>query len=227
MKRWGRIGGAAALVLAPWLMAATTAYIQQSGVVTYSHLAAWAAPGVLMDAGTSDSGIISTLGILANGGTPFCLNSAPVGQPRLKFCLAVQNGVAATMSLYSYNGEAIVPFQLNINGTIYPFPLPPGSLGVFRQISSGSSDTASTLDGNLAWNSATALAKTESLYACSTGSKGNLLTVSDEKGTAGTYPITLSPSGGNTINNASTYIMAFNNQSVTMVCDGAGNWIVQ
>lgn len=228
MRFKGRLGTAIALVLAPWLAAASTLYIVQSGNVTFSHLATWAASGVLQDAGTSDTGNITTLGILANGGTPFCINTAPPGSARLKFCLGVQSGSAATISLFAYNGASLVPLNININGTIYPFPSgAPTTLGTLRVVASGTSDTATSLDGTIAWNSSSALGKSEALYACGSNAQGHLVTIKDEAGTAGTYPITVSPAGGNTIDNGSTYIMAFNYQSTTFQCAGSsGNWIV-
>lgn len=222
-----KVLGAIAVVMAPWLIAAGASYIIQSGNVTYGHLATWAGSGVLQDAGTSDIGNINTEGITANGGTPFCISTAKSPAARVKFCLGVQAGNAATMSIFSYNGAAVVPFNININGTIYPFPATPTTLGTLRVVSSGTTDSATSLDGTIAWNSSSASGKTETLYACGSGGKGSIVTVTDEIGTAGTYPITVAPSGVNTINNASTYIMAFNYQSVTFQCAGAGNWIVQ
>lgn len=222
----GRLCAAIALVLAPWLAAAGAAYIVQSGNVTYGHLSTWAASGTLQDAGTSDTGNINTLGIIANGGTPLCINTAPVGSPRLKFCLAAQTGSAATISLYAYNGAATVPLNININGNIYPFPGTPTTLGTLRTVSSGTTDTASSADGTIAWNSSSTSAKTESLYSCSSSAKGLQVTVKDEYGSAGTYNISIAPAGSDTIDAATSYYLAFNYQSATFQCNGAGNWLV-
>lgn len=227
---WKRLATTLALVLVPSLLLAQSSppFIQQSGNVTNGHATSWVAPGTVQDAGTSDIGNINTLGITANGGTPLCISTAKSPNPRVKFCLGVLTGSAATLSIFSYNGAAVVPFDLNINGIIYPFPVTPSSLyGALRIIASGTTDSATSLDVTLAWNSASASGKTETLYACSSGSKGGIIIVKDEKGTAGTYPITVAPSGINTIDNAATYIMAFNYQSTQFQCDGLGNWLVQ
>lgn len=97
-----------------------------------------------------------------------------------------------------------------------------------RIVASGTSDIATTADCSVAWNSATAAAKTEFLYACITTTKSNVLYVSDEKGTASSdYPITVSPSGSNTIANLPAYYLYFAGQSQRFQCDGAGNWILQ
>lgn len=225
VERWLKI---AALFAWPVLVAAGSQFIVQSGNVTGGHAMSWASSGVAQDAGTSATGNISSLGVYGNGGTPFCVNSAQSSTAaRVVLCMGTQLNNSAYLSLSSQNGAATVPFDLVINGIVYPFPGTPSTIGTLRQVSSGTTDSATSADGTVAWNSSSALAKTESLYACSSGSRGNLLTVVDEKGTAGTYPITLSPAGGNTINGGSTYIMAFNNQSTTLQCAGSdGNWVV-
>lgn len=107
-----------------------------------------------------------------------------------------------------------------------------GLIGI-RPISTGASDFATAADfpaiGGQAifWNSATAAAKTEHLPACTAGLTAGLGTIVDEYGTAGTYHITLTPNGTDTINSASTFPMNFSQQSTTIQCNGSGNWVVQ
>ena len=97
---------------------------------------------------------------------------------------------------------------------------------LLRVISSGTTDTASTTDGTIAWNSSSASGKTENLYACNGGSNGKVLYVKDAIGTASTYQITLVPNGSDTIDGSASYFLAFNYQSATLQCLGAtNNWM--
>lgn len=102
-----------------------------------------------------------------------------------------------------------------------------------RVISSGSTDTAATSDNVILWNSPSFLPKTESLPNCTVATSGLRLTVTDEIGGAtpssgaSVYPITINPFGANTINGVASYVLNFNQQSVTMVCDGVSNWVIQ
>lgn len=168
-----------------------------------------------------------------------------------------QTDSATTLFIQGVNGLATPSFYLNIGGVIYPFPGPgngdvlgPSSAvsgdtvcfntttgkliadcgpspNAFRNISSGTTDTATVSDNTIAWNSSSASGKTETLYACGSGQKGFPLYIKDEVGTAGTYPITLAPNGGNTIDNSALAYVAFNLQGVQLRCNGLGNWIVQ
>lgn len=95
-----------------------------------------------------------------------------------------------------------------------------------RTIASGASDTATSSDSTVAWNSATASSKTETIPACNSGNNGLLLRIKDERGTAATYPIAVTPASG-TIDGNASYLMTFNLQGITLQCDGtASNWIL-
>lgn len=141
------------------------------------------------------------------------------------------------------------PGDMLCRGTSFWTALPPGGAGqilesngttgcpqwatssaltpLLRAITSGSSDTALTTDGTIVWKSATALGKSESLYACNSGNNGKVLYIKDGQGTAGTYPITITPNGSDNIDGASTYIMAYNYQAIMLQCYGASTqWIV-
>lgn len=109
-----------------------------------------------------------------------------------------------------------------------PLWVTPGSTfnNPIRIISSGTTDTATSTDGTVAWNSASASAKSQTIYACAAGVNGRSLIIKDEKGTAGTYNVTITPVSG-TIDNASNFTLQFNLQSVTLQCDGTNtNWLV-
>lgn len=96
------------------------------------------------------------------------------------------------------------------------------------RVTGGSSTTVSSNLANQAivWASATTSAKTTTLYGCATGFSGYTVAVTDAQGTAATYNVTITPSSG-TINGASSLVMSVNNESVTAVCDGNTNWVIQ
>lgn len=100
--------------------------------------------------------------------------------------------------------------------------------GAIRTISTGATDNALVIDQTVYWNSNTNTAKTENLLACAAGNNGQIQTFKDEKGNATTYNVTLTASGGTTIEGSSAYAMAFSRQSTTVQCDGPNaNWNVQ
>ena len=92
-----------------------------------------------------------------------------------------------------------------------------------RIISSGTSDTASASDHLIAWNSASASAKTETIPSPTL--IGDTYVIKDAYGNAATYNITITPVSG-TIDNASSYVLNSNLQSVTIVANGSSNWMV-
>lgn len=119
------------------------------------------------------------------------------------------------------------------NGIIQDCGFPPASsVGscLYRAISTGTTDAAVTTDCTIAWNSAATGAKTEVLFACATSTKSAKLTVLDQKGTAGLYPITIQANGTNKLIyvgvSYSTLSMPFGGQSYNIQCDGTGNWVV-
>lgn len=58
------------------------------------------------------------------------------------------------------------------------------------------------------------------------GQSGRIVVVLDGKADAATNNITITPSAGQTIDGAATYVMALGRQSVVMVFDGGTNWNV-
>lgn len=95
------------------------------------------------------------------------------------------------------------------------------------------SDALQTTDLGLgktvAWDSATPANKTELLttngIACNSATR--VFTIKDEIGTAGTYPITVTPQINDKIDGAGTFILNSNFESITLQCDGASNWLVE
>lgn len=120
------------------------------------------------------------------------------------------------------------------NGIIQDCGFPPAAnvpgACAYRAISAGTSDLATTADCSIAWASAATGTKTEFLYACSSATKSYSLRVSDQQGTASTYPITLTANGTNKIvvpgGQISSYTITFSGQSSSIQCDGTGLWIL-
>ena len=96
-----------------------TSTVLQSGTITRNHLATWAAPGVIGDAGSSLTPGISSLGIFSNGGLPLAIaNTSTPGEPsgpysQLGFGISQ---TAAYLNVQSYNGAAPLPLDFIING---------------------------------------------------------------------------------------------------------------
>lgn len=200
-------------------------YVQQTTVPnppTAGHPPVWVRNGIIGDPGPATNSTATEFGLTKNGGLPFCIRTSPTNTYAL-MCMSISDSAAA-LSIQGYN-EATPNFCIIINNICYSVT-GGGSSTALRVIPSGSSDTATTSDGTLAWSSSATLNKTESLYACTSAQKSLAVTIVDEIGTAGTYPIAVTPNGINTINNAAINYISINNASLTIQCDGNGNWIV-
>lgn len=109
----------------------------------------------------------------------------------------------------------------------------PGGAGscMYRPVTAGSTDIATSNDCTIAWTSSATSAKTEFLYACVSSTMGYKLTVADGAATASAYQILLTANGSDTIAwsgvTASVRYIVFNGQSIDMQCNGAGTWLVQ
>ena len=93
---------------------------QQAGNITPGHLAAWAAPGVLIDAGTSAGSWVNSLGVYGIGGTPFTVTNqttqAPWAGPYNQLGLGISN-TAAYISVNALNGATALPLNFILNNT--------------------------------------------------------------------------------------------------------------
>lgn len=117
---WPRIT-AVALALACFAAApAAQAQVRQSGTVSPGHVAQWTTSGIIQDGGTSLSGSLTTLGITANGGTPFCINSGPITAAYEQLCLGIGGTGAGTISLGSFGGAPTPGLSIAINGVSSP-----------------------------------------------------------------------------------------------------------
>lgn len=137
-------------------------------------------------------------------------------------------------NIFSGTNNFTGPIQIGGTGVTLPVPVSiggtsattawqaRGALCPGRTIPSGASDTATTSDCLVRWNSSTASAKTETIPACNSGNNGFEITVTDEAGTAGTYNITVTPASGTVLLDTG-YLMPVGFWSVTLRCDGANS----
>jgi len=199
--------------------------ITQSGNVTNGHVPCFVSSGVVQDCGPATQGNSSEFGIVKNGGLPFCISSGRDPNPYVQLCLSI-SASQASIYINQFNGATVPPCAFVINGVSSPCAGGGGSTNTVRVLTSGASDTATTNDVTILWDSSAASAKTQNIYACSSASKANILKITDEYGNAGTYPISLVPSAS-TINGVSSFAMNTNTNSITLQCDGVNNWTVQ
>jgi hypothetical protein len=143
----------------------------------------------------------------------------------------MSGGICMTAPILLSNGEqAGLPIDCGTHALIVEGIISTGIPNV-RVITTGTTDHATNGDfysiaGHaILWNSASAGNKTEYLPPCVSGNSGWIGSIVDEYGNAATYPITLQPSSGNTINNQVSLIISTINQSVTLQCNGSGNWV--
>lgn len=224
-----------AVLLSPQVAMAQSQTVRQSGPVTGGHASCWTYNGIIQDCGTATGtdASLTTLGIVQDGGLPFCVVDTKIHTgPYRQFCFSVSSSGIGTISLNPFNGAGPLTMDIVINGVTYTFPqvIPPPPIAAtpLRNIAAGATDTITSNDanGSVAWNSATTSAKTETLPACSVPVNGFTVAVKDEAGTASTYPITIS--GAQNIEQWAYYVMNFNQQSVTLQCNGiAAKWVLK
>ncbi len=117
--------------------------VTSSGTLVPGHAAKWLTNGgVIGDAGGAagsskqGSGYITELGI-TNTGMPFCINDALTnaagGYHRL--CLGANALGGALLSYDALAGASPLPFQIELNGTLYPWPPTTGTGNVTGPVS--------------------------------------------------------------------------------------------
>lgn len=115
----------AALAAAPALGQPVT----QGGQVTPNHPTMWMTNGIIGDAGTSDAGGLTTLGITSPGTTPFCINNGSVlAGPYSALCLGINPTSGATLTVQAFGGATPLPLNFNMNGNLSSFSI--GANGV-------------------------------------------------------------------------------------------------
>lgn len=93
-----------------------------------------------------------------------------------------------------------------------------------NRITTGTTNTLSSITNSFTtelWASATTGAKSDSVPACASGINNDFLIEEDAQGTAGTYPITVTPASG-TINGGTAYTIPSNTAATVFQCDGTG-----
>lgn len=100
-----------------------------------------------------------------------------------------------------------------------------GLLLEVRDISSGSTDTATSTDLLINWKSASGSAKTQTIPACASGNAWTWYVIKDSQGDAGTNNITVTPASG-TIEGAASLVINTNKGKTSIVCDSTNtNWV--
>jgi hypothetical protein len=108
-------------------------------------------------------------------------------------------------------------------------------------VSAGATVSVTSTASNViyAWDSTDAVNKTTAIgFACTSSLAGFTFTVKDEIGTAGAFPIAVTPNGSDTIDAPGgpmgvSFTLDSNYESITFQCDGNangsgnGNWMVE
>src|SRR5271169_3998022 len=96
--------------------------------------------------------------------------------------------------------------------------------GVSRIVATGTSDTATTADGTIVWNSSSSSAKTETLPQCTSLAPivGHTFWVKGAKGDEATNSITVQATGGSTFDGNGSAIISVAHGGYGFQCDAAG-----
>ena len=110
-----------------------------SGPNTPGHVAIWATPSTTKDGGTASAGLVNSLGLYGNGGTPFGIVNSATPAPFSGSYTILGAGVSQTAAYLQVNGSQGLPFQIQIDGitglqvshagVTLPTPLAPASGG--------------------------------------------------------------------------------------------------
>jgi hypothetical protein len=92
--------------------------VQQGGVITPGHAAAWAINDVIEDAGTATEPKLNSLGLYGNGGTPLGITNSAYAWPFTGPYTTMGFGVSQTAAYINTYGSQNLPFQIQVNGTI-------------------------------------------------------------------------------------------------------------
>ena len=108
-------------LLLPALAFAQSTPVQQSGTVTPGHVAAWINSGVVRDGGTATQGLLNSVGIYGNGGTPLCITNSQVPAPFTgkysQLCFGASQS-AMYIQDTSYGGATHIPLNIVVNGNV-------------------------------------------------------------------------------------------------------------
>lgn len=129
-------------------LAQSGAPVKQSGNnITPGQVPWWVTSGVIGGGVSSADSPVTSFGVTNNGGNAFCVASARItAVGRNLLCFGVSTTGPATISLQNYGTASPQAFNVNINGTVYPFPF----------VTTGVVGPSSSIVGRLAvWNNTT------------------------------------------------------------------------
>jgi hypothetical protein len=136
--------------------------------------------------------------------------------------LAVTPGLATTgaFGIVKPDGTTLTISDGIISATSYG--------AVTRTVASGTTDTATTADGTIVWNSSTSSAKTETLPQCTSSASiaGHTFWIKGAKGDEATNNITVQASGGSTFDGNGTAIVTVAYGGYGFQCDGGSTYDV-
>jgi hypothetical protein len=99
------------------------ATVRQSGNVTPNQVPWWITSGVIGGGVTAADSPVSSFGVTNNGGNGICVASDRINAAgRQLLCLGATTNGPATISLQNYGTATPQSLNININGTVVPFP---------------------------------------------------------------------------------------------------------
>lgn len=167
--------------------------VQQSGVVTPTHLACWTTGGVIQDCGTAVNPFATSAGAVG----PVCSLSAGITGPYQQFCLQA-GPTGGVISIQNFGGASAGGISFNVNGTPSNFATVPASttngdlacyIGTSGQLGDCGTISPSQLPASVLSN--TRIAKTGA-YAAVSGDCGGTLAL----GGGAFYTLTLNAASG-------------------------------
>jgi hypothetical protein len=136
--------------------------------------------------------------------------------------LAVTPGLATTgaFGIVKPDGRTLTISNGLLSATSYD--------GVTRTVASGATDTATTADGTIVWNSATSSAKTQTVPQCTSSADvaGHTFWVKGAKGDEATNNITVQATGGSTFDGNAHAIVNVAYGAYGFQCDGSSTYDV-
>jgi hypothetical protein len=169
--------------------------------------------------GSPDANVSLQLSGAGNGGVPILWASGS-GLP-------ATSAIPASAGMMYHDGTQGASFWCtNSGGSTIGCNRVDGGLSLNRRtITTGTGNSATSLDFAIYWNSPSSGAKTQSIPGCSSVNDRAVYVIADEAGTAGTDNITITPLAG-TIKGGASLALNANFQAVRLQCDAsATNWM--
>jgi hypothetical protein len=166
--------------------------LQQGGVVTPGHLAAWSVNGVLQDAGTATEPLTNSLGLYGNGGTPLGITNSAYPWPFGGAYTTMGFGVSQTAAYVNVYGSQSLPFEIITGGTVALSLSASGTMALSSPLgtaSGGTGLTATPANGQIPIGNGSG-------YSLSTLTAGNGVTITNG---AGSVTISAPQTGGSVL----------------------------